>query len=326
MSKLQLVKEFIESKSVKGKCKFSKRKIAAMLAHKYPTEFKNAEAARGMVKVATGASGVKLRKEVTTRVEWKQLDLPEPESHDWTKYKIRESRIAILSDVHFPYYDKTALNAAINHFRKFKPDCILLNGDIIDCYHLSRFEKDIRKRSFSYELDMLKSFFLQLQKLFPNAKLVFVEGNHEQRYEKVILQRVPEFVDMEMFNLESVIEAKKYGIDVIKGKRLIQLGKLNAGHGHEMPTGIAAPVNAARGFFLKTKANFIGGHHHATSSHTESDINDNVIGAWSTGCLCELHPHYMPINRWNSGAATVEVEKGGNFEVDNFKIIKGKIL
>jgi hypothetical protein len=85
-------------------------------------------------------------------------------------------------------------------------------------------------------------------------------------------------------------------------------------------------VNPARGFFLKTKANFLGGHHHASSTHTESDINDNIIGAWSMGCLCELHPHYHPINKWNHGMATVEIDRSGEFNVNNIKIINGKVL
>jgi predicted phosphodiesterase len=326
MTNLQLAKELIEEKTGPDGCKLSKHKLAELLVSRYPANFKSKEAARTAIRTLTGSNGNHKRRERGIRTEWKGLSLPEPEAHDWSKLVVKESRLAILSDVHFPYYHKVGLNATIAHFRKWKPDCIILNGDIIDCYSLSRFEKDPRKRSFAYELDMLKSFFDQLKRLFPKSRIIFVQGNHEARYEKTILQRVPEFVDVELFNFDSVIQANKYGIDVLGGKRLIKAGDLNIGHGHEMPSGFAAPVNAARGFFMKGKANFLGGHHHATSTHTESDINDKITGAWSTGCLCELHPYYMPINKWNIGAATVEVSKSGMFEVNNFKIINGKVL
>jgi hypothetical protein len=201
----------------------------------------------------------------------------------------------------------------------------LLNGDIIDCYHLSKWEKDHRKRPFSYELSMLTDFIIQIRKMFPNARIVYKIGNHEERYEKLILQRVPEFVDLKMFNFESVIKAEELGIDVVNHKRVIKTGKLNIIHGHELPHGIAAPVNPARGFFLKTKANVLGGHHHQTSDHSESDLNENIVGAWSTGCLCELHPHYAPINKWNHGMGTVE-NYGSDFKVTNLRIIKGKVM
>lgn len=245
--------------------------------------------------------------------------------NDYSKFLIKEKRIGILSDIHFPYYDKEALNAAIAYLRKWKPDCILLNGDILDMYALSRFEKDPRARSFTYELDMLRSFTQQLIKLFPNARIVHKLGNHCERYEKLILQRVPELVDLELFKIENVIHAKELGIEVVQNRRLIKAGKLNIAHGHEFAAGFVAPVNPARGFYLKAKSNVIGGHHHTVSSHQEQDVNGNIIGAWSTGCLCELHPKYMPINRWQHGFATVE-NFGTDFSVKNLTIIKGKVM
>lgn len=327
MKKLDLAVELIKEKTDKksGKCTLSKKKLGEILHKRYPSAFTSSENARLTVRTATGASGKEKRNKVKIRTEWKGLSLPEPEKNDYSKFLIRESRIGVLSDIHFPYYDKEALNAAINYLRKWKPDCILLNGDIIDCYALSKWEKDPRKRPFSYELKMLTGFLTQLNYIFPNARKVYKIGNHGERYEKLILQRVPEFVDMEMFTFEAVIKAKDLGVEVVKRKRVIKAGKLNIIHGHELPHGLAAPVNPARGFFLKTKANVLGGHHHQTSDHSESDLNGNIIGAWSTGCLCELHPDYAPINKWNHGFATVE-NYGTDFKVTNLRIIKGKVM
>lgn len=326
MRKLQLAVDLIKEKTGKdGKCTVSKSMLAKILHTKYPTEFASDEQARTIIRKATGSHGKYSRKQIKTRTEWKGLSLPEPEKNDYSKFLIREKRIGILSDIHFPYYDKEALNAAIGYLRKWKPDCILLNGDILDCYALSHWEKDPRARSFSYELDMLNSFIQQLDKIFPNARKVFKLGNHSDRYEKLILQRVPELVDLEMFNFENVIKAKELGIDVVKNKRLIKAGKLNIAHGHEFAAGFVAPVNPARGYYLRAKSNILGAHHHQISSHQEQDINGNMIGAWSTGCLCELHPKYMPNNRWQNGFATVE-NFGTDFSVQNLAIIKGKVM
>jgi predicted phosphodiesterase len=322
MTKAELACEVIKEKNGK----LSKSKIADILVSRYPTEFKDKEQARLVVRRVTNSQGEYNRKSAKIKTEWKGLNLPEPEQNDYSKFIIREKKIALLSDIHFPYYDKVALNASLKYFKSQNPDCILLNGDTVDAYQLSHWERDPRKRSFKYELDMVNSFMEQLQKMFPKARLVYKLGNHCERYEKAILQRVPEFLDLEWTNFEYVIKAKERGIDVVKNKRVIKAGKLNIVHGHEFARGFAAPVNPARGFFMKAKSNVIGGHHHQTSEHPEPDLNGNIIGAWSTGCLCELHPEYMPINRWNHGAATIEVDKGGVFEVHNFKIINGKIL
>ena len=321
LKKAELVKEFIE----KNQGKFSKQTMAKLLFTKYPDLFSSQESARTNIRNVTGSNGDRNRKMVKIRTEWKGLALPNPEKNDYSKVIVNEKRIGILSDIHFPYYDRVALEAAIKYLIDWKLDCLILNGDIIDCYHLSSFEKDKRQRSFKYELDMLKNFFEQLRELFPTQRIIYKIGNHEERYEKQILANVPELIELEYFHFENVIKSNEFNIEVVKGKRVILVGKLNVIHGHELPRGMAAPVNPARGFFLRTRASTIGGHHHQSSEHIENDLNGNIIGCWSTGCLCELNPHYAPINKWNHGFSTLDVSADGNFRVNNLKIINGEV-
>jgi hypothetical protein len=60
--------------------------------------------------------------------------------------------------------------------------------------------------------------------------------------------------------------------------------------------------------------------------HNSVVYDDNNIMCWSTGCLCELEPSYMPLNNHNHGAAIVEVDHlTGSFKVENFIIINGKV-
>lgn len=326
MNKTKLAVDIIKEFSDKDGSKHSKKKLGELLFNRFPDLYKSAEDARVFIRMATGAKGDKNRKSITeSRIEWKGVSLPKPEKNDYSKVVIKEKKIVCLYDVHFPYHDERALNAALMYADKWQPDCILLGGDIIDCYHLSNFEKDKRQRSFKYELDMLRSFFVQLRAQFKNARIIYKIGNHEERYEKQILANVPELIELEYFHFENVIEAKKYGIEVVKNKRVMKAGKLNIIHGHELPRGMAAPVNPARGFFLRTKASTIGGHHHQSSEHVESNLNGEITGAWSVGCLSELHPAYMPINKWNHGFATIE-NYGNDFRVDNKKIINGVVL
>ncbi len=322
--KLKLAIELIKEKTVDGKSTLSKKKLGEILHQRYPASFKDVENGRSIIRTATGSKGERSRKIVKTRIEWNGFELPEPEKNDYSKLIVKEKRIVILSDIHFPYYDKVALTVATKYAQDYKPDCIILNGDIIDCYQLSNFERDPRQRSFKYELDMLRNFIIQLRDLFPNARIIYKTGNHEARYERTILNRVPELIDLELFSFESVISAKELGIEIVKNKRLMKLGKLNVGHGDEFSKGFVQSVNPARGFFIRAKCNFLGGHHHRTSEHVEQDINGQIVACWSTGCLSELNPHYMPINNFNFGFATVEMD-GEDFHVNNLKIINGKI-
>jgi len=127
------------------------------------------------------------------------------------------------------------------------------------------------------------------------------------------------------FELENIIKARANGITIIGDKRIIKANGLNIIHGHEFSTGFFSPVNVARGLFLRGKTSAIQGHNHQTSEHTESDMNEKITTTWSTGCLCELHPEYMPLNKWNHGFAIIDMIKG-SFEVRNKRIFNGKVL
>lgn len=327
INRLELIVKLIEEFTVNGVCKYSKNRLAKIALHRYPDLFKNSEDARTSVRQVTKSRGKVDRKAIktTTKYKWSGFSIPDPEKEDFDKVVINQKRIAILSDIHFPYYDKTALTAAIQSAIEFKPDCVILNGDIIDCYHLSTFEKDPKKRSFKYELDMLKNFFEQLRQIFPTQRIIYKLGNHEERYERHILSRVPELLELELLSFENVIKAKDYGVEVVKNKKVLKIGSLNVLHGHELKSGIISPVNIARGFFLRTKSSTLGGHHHRTSEHIEQNLNGEIIGCFSTGALCGLTPSYMPINSWNHGFALVE-SYGDSFHVRNLKIIDGKVL
>jgi predicted phosphodiesterase len=315
------IKEFTGYNGIRIK----KTDLARILCGRHPELFESVENARTVIRYVTKSSGELLKGQAKTVAEWKPLQLPEQEKNDYSKYVIHSKKIAILSDIHFPYADLKALDIALQYIFEWQPDCIVLNGDIIDCYQLSFYERDPRKRSFKYELDILRSFFVQLCERFPNTKIVFRSGNHERRYERRILQQVPELIDLEMFTFDNVIKAREHGIDYVGNKRLIKAGHLNIAHGDEFVGGSASPVNPARGYYMKAKTNIICGHNHRTSNHVERDINDKIIGAWSIGCLSELNPSYMPINNWNLGFCTVEID-GEEFRVNNMKIINGKIL
>lgn len=321
MSGAEIVKQFIEKNTVDGVCKYSQKKCAEIIMHKHPGMYHNVEGYRKAVRYVIGKNGDEQRK--FKKIEWKGFQLPKPEKNDYSKFILKEKKIGILSDIHFPFYDEKALDIAVNHLLKYGPEVVILNGDCIDMYQASDFERDPRERSPKYEFDLLREFVDQMVKLFP--RVVYKLGNHCERYEKKIMQRLPDFLSLEWNTFEFALHFERdYKIDVVKNKRIIMAGGLNILHGHETAKGFIAPVNVARGFYLKTKANVIAGHHHRVSEHLETDINGRTIGAWSMGCLCELHPKYMPINNWQHGFALVDVD-GEEFEVHNKKILNGKV-
>lgn len=252
------------------------------------------------------------------------LNIPEGDLNDYKPFYLTAKKVGLLYDIHIPFHNLEALNLAISHLLEKEVDTIVLGGDVIDCYQLSTFERDPRERKFKYEIDTAKAFFTELRSVF-RGRIIYLEGNHDNRVERFFRVRAPELLDLQILTLPELLELRKFDIEWVNNKKIIRLGKLNILHGHEFGKSVFSPVNPARGFYMRAKCNIIGGHHHQTSAHTENDIEGNVTGAWSVGCLSDLHPKYMPLNKWNLGFAMVECEPDGTFAVHNHTIIKGQI-
>lgn len=310
------------------------RTLAKLMFKENPALFTSEDTARKRVRYYRGQNGTAQRQAIADRTFFKEAgsrcpfeDIPEgmTDFKDWTPFRIEGERILFLSDVHVPYHDKTALTLALKYGVEQNVDTIFLNGDFLDFYALSFFEKDPRKRDFGHEVDTARKVFGIIRNAFPKAKIYFKLGNHEERYERWMRVKAPELLGVKDFELTSVLGLSDLCVTLVPGKRICKMGKLFAIHGHELSKGIAAPVNPARGFYLKAKESVIGGHHHQSSQHSEKTVGDTIISAWSVGCLCDLHPEYAPVNNWCLGFALIRVEADGSFQVENKKVLNGRI-
>jgi predicted phosphodiesterase len=322
--------------------KFTKTKLAAEYRNKYgwemptlklarimqkenPLLFMSVEAARDTLRAIEGKSAKhsKVVKQMEERPK-NPYNLPKSEEAIYEPYYLKAKRLLVLSDIHIPYHSIDAITAAFDYAKKEKPDAILLNGDTIDFFQLSRFVKDPKARSFAHELLAFKEFMDVLKKTF-DCQIYFKTGNHEERYFHYLWMKAGELNGVDEFELENIIKARAEGIEIIKDKRIIKAGHLNIIHGHEFGGSVFSPVNIARGLFLKGKVSAMQGHNHQTSEHTESNMNGEIVTTFSLGCLSELNPAYLPINKWNHGFAMVDID-GDSFDVRNKRIYKGKVL
>jgi len=306
-------------------------KLARIIFEKESLLFKNLESVRTALRRIEGKSGILQLKYVVNKPYLMEnrvknpYNLPKAENIDYEPFILDANRVLILSDIHLPYHCNDSLTAAIEMGVKMNVDAILLNGDTLDFFSLSRFAKDPKGRSFAHELKTFAEFIQVLKSTFPKAQIYFKHGNHEERYNHYLWMKAGELEGVEEFKLDEIIQRRAAGVIIIGDKRIIKLGDLNVIHGHEFGGNIFSPVNIARGLFLKAKVAAMQGHNHQTSEHTERDMNGRITTTYSLGCLCQLSPAYLPLNKWNNGAAVVEIS-GNDFNVNNFRIHNGKIM
>lgn len=231
----------------------------------------------------------------------------------------------LLSDIHFRYHDIKALKVAVAHLEKAKIKTLILNGDIGDWYTISRFLKNPAERDMLGELGTQRDGLRWIRSRFPKARIIFKMGNHDERWDHWLWNHAPEIADAPEMRLSTWLKLDELGIEMVADQRPIMLGNLTVLHGHELPRGVSSPVSVARGAYTRALVHCIIGHSHRTSHFTEQNIWGHEIRCWSTGCLCELHPEYARINKWNHGFALVQTLNNGEFDVNNYKIKDGKV-
>lgn len=299
--------------------------IARVMYKECPEAFKDVEDARGYVRLARGSRGNQKRHLKMVDREENPLKLPEPDYVDYPVMHLEGNRFAVLPDVHAPYHDLPALTLALQHSKRFNPDHVVANGDWFDMYRISRHQRDPRKRDLAGELKIGRKLFERLRKIFPKAKITLKKGNHDLRWESYLMDRAPELLGIDGMALEQILRLHELDIEVVGGNLILMMGNLPMLHGHEWQTGISAPVNPARGAFLKAKAGVVVSHSHQVSEHSEPNMFGKLITCWSTGCLCQLHPEYARINKWGHGFLLNEVDKDGAYLVQNKRIYQGKV-
>jgi predicted phosphodiesterase len=297
--------------------------------------FKDLEDARVSLKYIEGKCGEKLRESVKNTKFFKQearpinpYKLPETfqEKREPFRLPILCNNILLISDLHIPYHDISAITIALDYGKKHKINTVVINGDLIDNHQVSRFERDPKKRNVKQEFDATKEFLRILRKTFPQASIYWIKGNHCIRWEKFLLQKAPEIFSDPYFHLEERLRLNEEKVIILDDKVLVKAGKLSITHGHHVFKGVFAPVSPARGAFMRAKQSVIVGHLHRASHHPEITLDGEVISCWSTACLCELRPDYSPlVSNSQHGFAHIVVEQSGDYTVNNFQIIKGKL-
>ena len=291
------------------------------------------EQARTRVRTALGVAGAKKRKHSTTkhlhretRPAGERLEMPPSQAEPWLPFDMGiTGTVGILSDIHIPYHDETALRAAVDCLQGEKIDALLLNGDWCDFYSISRHEKNPKHRNFKSELAAGRLFLKWMRQEFPEIRIVAKLGNHEERWEKWLWEHAPEVSDDPIMGIDNWYGFHNLGIELVKDKRIIMVGALPVLHGHEKGNGISSPVNQARGAFMRLHHTVLEGHGHRTSTHSEPDMMGKETVCFSTGCLCDMRPAYAVLNKWNQGLAHVQVHAGGEFDVANLRVQSGKV-
>ena len=303
--------------------------LARYLVMIYPDMYEsNIEIARRALRYHAGKSGEIDRRDIRDKSLFRgQYVMPKSVSLVREPYKLDAGLWAILSDLHIPFHSEEAIDIAFKYIQLIKPVGIFINGDLQDCAALSYWYSPYR-RDFVKEVEQMVDFIDFLTSSFPDIKIVWKPGNHEDRLARYYRSNAPLLADLPSSDMENILSLSTRGIRLLERKQKVMAGKLPIFHGHEVRGGNANLVNPARWLFLKTKHSAACSHFHRTSEHAEKDVMGKDMATFIFGCLCSLEPDYNPeANNWNHGFGTIFIESNGNYEVENKKILlSGRVV
>lgn len=234
-----------------------------------------------------------------------------------------DKKLAVFSDVHIPFQDDLALNAMIEFLQEYKPDIILLLGDVIDFYQISTFIKNPAKKSVKSEIEETKTFLAELRYLFPDAQIIYKTGNHEDRLEKFIFQNAKQIADLISDLLPLQLGLKE--LDIEYKTEPFAIGKLWFLHGHEKPGGAYNPEYITNVMWQYIHDNFIVGHFHRKQQKTFKNISGDTFWTGALGYLAG-EMDYAILNKWTQGFCTVDYSQSGHFRANNHEILQGEIF
>jgi len=199
-----------------------------------------------------------------------------------------------ISDFHAPFQDDRCGKIAVEVARDLQPSHVILNGDLLDCTDLGKYltTPEVQHR-IQESLIIVAQFIGELREVCPDSKIIYLEGNHEDRLRKVIIENVAGAVGLKRVNdlegydalsIPNLLCLNEIGVEWIpyKEKGYWVTDNLKFYHGEEL--------NVSK----QTKDrdySFIIGHGHRVEIFSKSNENKEGQTEHYTamfGCTCKL--------------------------------------
>jgi len=207
-------------------------------------------------------------------------------------------RAIIVNDLQIPFQDKATVEAVSHFWDDFAPDLEVYNGDIFDFYNISSFDKNPTRRfKLQDELDESFGWMDSRAEANPNARRVFIEGNHEDRLRRFLWKFSSELSNLRALEFEELMHFEELGVENLKYMSVLDFLGYRIEHGYKSSASKAYPVNVSRYMAIATGSSGMCGHTHHFSTYAWTDANGSHSYI-ENGCLCLFNLEYAPFPNW----------------------------
>ena len=242
-----------------------------------------------------------------------------PQTYD---FGLQYRRVAALFDLHHPFHDIKAIDACVAFLRSWKPDLIVLPGDYMDFYPLSRFPKSpARDHSLQDEIDSFLTTKKKIETI--GCELKLVDGNHDHRLFRHI-QDHPSLYKLRALEIPRLLELSSQWQHYRNQSRL-KVGRLIIHHGDLVGRGVSGKY-PAKMMLDKMRVTNMFGHLHKEDISRVTEYNGEVTSSYAVGHMCDLNQvDYVANPNWQQGFATIELDEHGYENVTFRHVVHGQI-
>jgi predicted phosphodiesterase len=199
-----------------------------------------------------------------------------------------------------PIHDERAIDVALRICTDVNPDLVVLVGDNLDLAELGKYVvTPAYQRTTQATIDRATLLGAQLRKAAPNAKIVWLAGNHEERLPKYLLMNASASFGLKRGNLPNswpvmsvpfLCRLDEVDIEYRPGYPAAHCWitpELRVIHGDKVASG----GSTAHKYLSSEKVSVIYGHIHRRewAERTRDDFDGpRTVMAASPGCLCRV--------------------------------------
>lgn len=219
-----------------------------------------------------------------------------------------------IPDTHRPYHSKRAYNLCLEVASYFGVDDIILYGDYADFYAIHQHgNKHPRLPSLlEKEIESVNDGLDELELLFPDASKTYIEGNHEFRLERFLVNQAPALYGI--INCKTLFNIKERGWKWVPYGPDQKVRVLNSHlYARHEALGTSTKVTAAKGM-----CSICYGHiHRIEEGHMVGlDGKEHVVFScgWLGNKKLKVYNYVKTHHQWQLGFALVYVDpKTKNF-------------
>lgn len=198
----------------------------------------------------------------------------------------QDETIAGLFDIHYPKHDKVLFGKAVRLLAELMPDTVILGGDIRDDAILSRWEAHKRSKMPVGKLfnvvrrdmdETSRNILMPIREACPGSRIVFIEGNHDERLRHWLSDDLQEGVEM----AKEWMFLSEYDISWHPRCGILLRDEFLARHGRYLS------IHTAKNEHDKTRCSGWSGHAHKRSVWFHSFPETGRRYEWNSApCMC----------------------------------------